>query len=58
LLLKLNATNIAEPYLDAWCSATNRPPEKVDDWMPFVAAARLTEDVANEYDRLLQIAGS
>jgi Phosphotransferase enzyme family len=58
LLLKLHAADIAEPYLDAWCRITDAGRGKVCDWMPFVAAARLAEEVPDEFDRLLQIAGS
>ena len=58
LLLKLNAEEIAEPYLDAWCRMTNVARGKVTDWLPCVAAARLAEDVPDEFDRLLRIAQS
>jgi aminoglycoside phosphotransferase (APT) family kinase protein len=58
LLLKHNAEEIAEPYVNAWCRMTGVVRGKVTDWLPYVAAARLTEDVANEVDRLLEIAQS
>jgi len=45
LLLKLHAEDIAEPYLDAYCSITNMPRAKIFDWLPYVAAAKLAEDV-------------
>ena len=56
LILKLYAQEIAEPYLDAWCRMTNIAHRKVTDWLPYVAAARLAEDLPNEFDRLLEIA--
>jgi hypothetical protein len=31
-LLKLHAEDIAEPYLDAYCSVTNTPRAKMLDW--------------------------
>jgi len=57
-LLKLNAEEIAEPYLNAWCRVTDFVRPKVTDWLPYIAAARLTENVPGEFDRLLEIAQS
>jgi hypothetical protein len=45
LLLKLNAEEIAEPYLDAWCRVTDVVRGKVTDWLPHIAAGRLAENV-------------
>ena len=55
LLLKLHAEDIAEPYLDAYCSISNMPRAKIFDWLPYVAAARLAEDVPDDRTRLLEI---
>jgi Ser/Thr protein kinase RdoA (MazF antagonist) len=55
LLLKLHAEIIAEPYLDAYCGITNMPRARVLDWLPYVAAARLAEDVPDDWARLLEI---
>jgi aminoglycoside phosphotransferase len=55
LLLKLHAEDIAEPYLDAYCNITNMPRESILDWLPYVAAARLAEDVPGDFARLLEI---
>jgi aminoglycoside phosphotransferase (APT) family kinase protein len=55
LLLKLHAEDIAEPYLDAYCSISNMPRAKILDWLPYVAAARLAEDVPDDWARLLEI---
>jgi hypothetical protein len=55
-LLKLNAEEIAEPYLDAWCRVTDVVRRKIADWLPLIDAARLTENVPGEFDRLLEIA--
>jgi hypothetical protein len=55
LLLKLHAEDIAEPYLDAYCNITNLPRAKIRDWLPYVAAARLAEDVPDDWARLLEI---
>jgi hypothetical protein len=58
LLLKLHAKDIAEPYLDAYCGINNMPRAKILDWLPYVAAARLAEDVPDDFERLLEIVHS
>ncbi len=55
LLLKLHAEDIAEPYLDAYCSINNMPRASILDWLPYVAAARLAEDVPDDFARLLEM---
>jgi aminoglycoside phosphotransferase (APT) family kinase protein len=55
LLLTLHAEVIAEPYLDAYCGITNMPRAKIFDWLPYVAAARLAEDVPDDWARLLEM---
>ena len=54
LLLKLHAEEISDPYLDACCRIGNIQRDKILDWLPYVAAARLAEDVSGELDRLLE----
>jgi Phosphotransferase enzyme family len=56
LLLKLHAEDIAEPYLAAYCNINNLPRADILNWLPFVAAARLAEDVPDDFARLLEIA--
>jgi hypothetical protein len=58
LLLKLHAKDIAEPYLDAYCGINNMPRAKILDWLPYVAAARLAEDVPDDFERSLEIVHS
>ena len=55
LILKLHADEIAEPYLDAYCRAAGVPRHTVLDWLAYVAAARLAEDVPGEQHRLLEL---
>jgi hypothetical protein len=55
LLLRLHAADIAEPYLDAYCNITNMERASILDWLPYVAAARLAEDVPDDWARLLEI---
>jgi hypothetical protein len=54
-LLKLHAADIAEPYLEAYRNITNIPRANILDWLPYVAAARLAEDVRDDFARLLEI---
>jgi len=65
LLLKLHAEAIAEPYLEAYCHINDAPEssypankvtrQAILDWLPYVAAARLAENVPDDFDRLLKI---
>ena len=55
LLLKLHAEDIAEPYFDAYCGTSNMPRTRILAWLPYVAAARLAEDVSDDFERLLEI---
>jgi Phosphotransferase enzyme family len=55
LLLKLHAEDIGEPYLGACCNITNVSRASLLDWLPYVAAARLAEDVPDDRERLLEI---
>ena len=54
LLLKLHAEEISDPYLNDYCRIGNIQRDKILDWLPYVAAARLAEDVSGEL-RLLEI---
>jgi len=58
LILKLHANEVAEPYLDAYCGAVGTRREAVFDWLPYIAAARLAEDIPGEQYRLLELVQS
>jgi len=53
--LKLYADEVAGPYLDAYCRVTRILRHTILDWLPYVAAARLVEDVPGEEHRLLEL---
>jgi Ser/Thr protein kinase RdoA (MazF antagonist) len=55
LILKLHADEVAGPYLDAYCRFTRVPRHTILDWLPYVAAARLVEDVPGEQHHLLEL---
>ena len=55
LLLKLHAEDIAEPYLDAYSNINDMPRASILNWLPYVAAVRLAEDVPDDFARLLEI---
>jgi Ser/Thr protein kinase RdoA (MazF antagonist) len=46
----------ARAYVEAYLAETGLEQAAVDAWMPFVAAARLVENVPAEFDRLVQLA--
>jgi aminoglycoside phosphotransferase (APT) family kinase protein len=55
LLLHLHASDIAMPYVDAYCRAARIAQRSVLRWLPIVAAARLAEGVPDEVPRLLEL---
>jgi aminoglycoside phosphotransferase (APT) family kinase protein len=55
LILKLHADKVAEPYLDAYCQAAHVWRQTILDWLLYVAAARLAEDVPGEQHGLLEL---
>lgn len=54
LLLNLDYPKMAELYLDTFCKKTNTSKKYVQDWLPIVAAAELSEGRENEKDLLLK----
>jgi tRNA A-37 threonylcarbamoyl transferase component Bud32 len=58
LLMKLHAAEIATAYLDAYCQASGMARQTVLGWLPYVAAARLVENVPSQFDELLKIVDS
>ena len=58
LILKLHADEVAEPYLDAYSRVAGVPRHTILDWLAYVAAARLAEDVPGEQHRLLELVRS
>jgi aminoglycoside phosphotransferase (APT) family kinase protein len=55
LLALHHAEPLAAPYLEAYCRASSMRRDAILAWQPFIAAARLAEDVPAEHDRLLAI---
>lgn len=58
LLLRLHAKEIAPTYLDLCCRASGMARQSVLGWLPYVAAAKLAEDVSGERDGLEEILDS
>jgi len=55
VILKLHAEEVAEPYLDAYCQVARVRRQTILDWLPYIAAARLTEDIPDEQRSLLEL---
>jgi aminoglycoside phosphotransferase (APT) family kinase protein len=53
LLMRLHAEPLAGPYLEAYCRAGGYSRETITAWLPYIAAARLTENILGEADHLL-----
>ena len=54
LLLSLDNPDFAEKYLNRFCEKTNTSKKYVQEWLPIVAAARLTENRPEERDLLMK----
>ena len=48
--------DLARAYLEAYLDEAGLDRATVEAWMPFIAAARLVENVPAEFDRLVQLA--
>ncbi len=58
LLALHNMPGLAEPYLGAYARQSGRRRDEILAWLPVVAAARLSENIAAEIDRLILLARS
>lgn len=54
LLLSLQSPEMAERYLNLFCEKTNTSKKYVQEWLPIVAAARLTEHKPEEKELLMK----
>ncbi len=57
VLIKAAAPEAAAAYVEAYASIGGETQERVYRWLPFVAAARLAEDVPDEEEGLMEMAG-
>jgi hypothetical protein len=57
LLLMLHASELATPYLDAYCRLAGISHQRIFDWLSYVAAAKLAEKVPGETGGLCRILG-
>ncbi len=58
VLMRPHVPDLAAAYVDTYTAAAGERGEAVFQWLPFVAAARLAENVPAETDALLEMAGS
>lgn len=49
---------LAENYLDRYAALSGLRREAILNWLPFVAAARLSEEIAEDEDMLMRLAGA
>ena len=56
LLISTYDAGMAQSYAESYCLATGVERRAVEAWLPLVAAARLAENVPDEFDRLVQLA--
>jgi aminoglycoside phosphotransferase (APT) family kinase protein len=58
VLMHPSVPDVASAYVDAYAAATGIDRAAILGWLPFVAAARLAEDVPNEADALMAMVGA
>jgi aminoglycoside phosphotransferase (APT) family kinase protein len=56
VLIRHSAPDVASAYVDAYAGIGGASRERILGWLPFVAAARLAEDVQDEADGLMEMA--
>lgn len=56
VLIRHVAPEIATAYVDAYVEASGENRERIERWLPFVAAARLAEGVPDEEEKLMEMA--
>lgn len=54
LLLSLQSPEMAEKYMNLFCEKTHTSKKYVQEWLPIVAAARLTENRPEEKELLMK----
>ena len=52
MLYHFYAPDVAESYLDCYCSNCGCEKNDVLQWLPVIAAARLSDGKAREYDKI------
>jgi hypothetical protein len=57
VLIRPSAPELASAYVEAYAAASGVSRDRILGWLPFVAAARLAEDVPNEVDGLMEMVG-
>jgi Ser/Thr protein kinase RdoA (MazF antagonist) len=58
VLIRPVAPDLAMAYVETYAAAAGESRDRILAWLPFVAAARLAEDVPDETEALLAMAGS
>jgi hypothetical protein len=57
-LIKPVSAELASAYVENYVALSKVTREKVMNWLPFVAAARLAENVPDEVKGLMEMAGA
>jgi aminoglycoside phosphotransferase (APT) family kinase protein len=58
VLIRTFAPDMASAFVDAHVAVSGDSRARILSWLPFVAAARVTESVPNEVDALMEMAAS
>lgn len=55
MIYSIYAPELAEIYLRIYCEKTNKAKNAITDWLPVIAAARLSENIENEREQLMAL---
>lgn len=55
MIYSFYSKELANMYLETYCTKSKRPPKDILDWLPVVAAARLSENNENEKKLILEL---
>ncbi len=58
MLIRPSAPELASAYVGAYAEVSGESCERILGWLPFVAAARLSEGVPNQVDDLMEMVDS
>ncbi len=58
LIYQLHAEELAELYLNTYCHKTGIERAKILEWLPVMAAARISDNIPNEEEKLMELINS
>lgn len=54
MMYMLHVPELGEIYLDLYCKETRKEKDKILEWLPVIATARLSENIPNEKEKIME----